>query len=217
MLSHHLYRHMRTSHQDENETYIYQCAECESSYINRDDYFDHCLEHATETLICSLCNYKANDIEDINQHIASHKSNLYYCDYCPCIYTGQEMLNEHLIEKHSNELCAIGEDEIEFIVDAATKSTGLTKREKRKAESSSRTATKRVKDESFDRNSIDISEAAFIEYEEIQAPVKEETRKKTSSTKADNIQRIKMSKSEINRLRKAGKIVMENGMLVMRD
>lgn len=230
MLSHHLYRHMRTSHQNEDETYTLQCPECDEQFLQRELFFDHCLNHAQESLICPMCKLEADSIEIINDHICVHsKSDMYFCDYCSCIFMNQDELNEHFMEKHSEELCAIGEDEIEFIVEKPTPKIKREKKESADAPLSKRSKPNVTQEIQFLSTPIP-SGASFIEYEEIAEPVKIEKPKakliKPTAKKPEKeeikksvttVQRVKMSQSEIKRLQMEGKIIMQDGLLVMKQ
>lgn len=211
MFSHHLYRHLRTSHQNEDETIILQCPdpECEQNFNSREIFIDHCTEHALSTQICPMCKFTSESMDAINKHMELHiNSDMYFCEYCPTIYMNQEDLNEHLVEKHSNELCSIDEEEIEFIVD-----TG-----KRKQSTSSAAPSKKQK-----QIEKDLEGASFIEYEEIaENPIKLEpktkqvVKKESPKPATTRVSRVKMSQSEIERLKKEGKIIYQDGLLIMK-
>lgn len=218
---------MRTSHRSLDETITLQCPDCEESFIQRELFFDHCLDHASDSFICPMCKFEGDSIASINAHIHMHsKSDMYFCDYCSCIFMSHESLNDHLMDKHSDCLCAIGEDEIEFIVEKPNKEK---KRESVKTEGP---PTKKIKQNSASEIKFFSTPigASFVEYEEINDSVEvknEKTRipkkviqeeKLTSPSKSvQTVQRVKMTQSEIKRLQKEGKIIMQGGMLVMKQ
>lgn len=229
MLSHHLYRHMRTSHKNEDEAIILQCPECEENFNQREVFFDHCLEHATVSLICPLCKYETDSMDDINNHVLLHsKSDMYFCDYCSCIFMSQDVLNNHFEEKHSEELCGIVEDEFEYI--ESTPKTSV-KREKDKSFKTPDVPNKRQKiKQEIQYIESPMSGASFIEFEEeVMEPIKVETtpqksttvtakkQKPVKPTQTTTIQRVKMTINEIKKLQDEGKIVMQDGMLVMKQ
>lgn len=214
MLSHHLYRHMRTSHQNEMETLTLQCPECDQNYNSRETFIEHCIEHALDSQVCPMCKFCSESIEEITLHMDLHfKSDMYFCDYCACIYMNQDDLNEHLVDKHSTELCSIGEEEIELIEEPQKFETTT----KRKQNSTSAVPSKKQKQ--IDQS---LEGASFIEYEEIE-PVKAEPKprpaivKESSKTPTSRVSRVKMSQSEIERLKKEGKIIVQDGVLIMKS
>ncbi|KAG5675056.1 hypothetical protein PVAND_004994 [Polypedilum vanderplanki] len=237
MLSHHLYRHMRTSHRNADEDITIPCPECDIVFDQRDAFFEHCREHVTVTHICPMCKYKGEDFDDINAHVSLHcKSSMYFCDYCSCIFMTQEVLNEHFIEKHSDELCAIGEEEIEFIVEEkpVAKESNKRTRDKRDDSISVVSRPKRLKQQvQYDESQI--TGASFVEFEEeITEPIKidkikestakpvkkgdvsKASPKNSSQTTTTTIQRVKMSQSEIQKLQREGKIIVQDGMFIMK-
>lgn len=205
---------MRTSHQNEEEAIVLQCPECEQNFASREVFIEHCTEHALSTQICPMCKFTSGSINEINEHMELHiNSDMYFCEYCPTIYMSQQELNEHLIEKHSNELCSIDEEEIEFIVDSPKLDTG-----KRKQSNSSTVPSKKQKQ--IDKN---LEGASFIEYEEIaENPIKFEPKakkvvnKESPKSASTRVSRVKMSQSEIERLKKEGKIIYQDGLLIMK-
>lgn len=204
---------MRTSHQNEEDSLTLQCPECDQNYHSRDTFIDHCIEHALVSQICPMCKFSSENIEEITSHMDLHfKSDMYFCDYCACIYMNQDDLNEHLVDKHSTELCSIGEEEIELI-DEPQKSETTSKR---KQNPSTAVPSKKLKQ--IDGN---LEGASFIEYEEIE-PVKSEPKFRTSivkespKTRTSQVSRVKMSQSEIERLKKEGKIIVQDGVLIMK-
>lgn len=209
---------MRTSHQSEDETVILQCPECEQNYNSRDSFIDHCMEHALDSQVCPMCKFASESIEEITEHIDLHaKSDMYFCDYCATIYMNQEELNEHLVEKHSNELCAIGEEEIEFIVETPKIDEHSAKRKQKTLE-----VVPSKKQKQIDN----MEGVTFIEYEEVSEPVKPEPKSRPVAAavkespkpaQTARLSRVKMSQSEIDRLKKAGKITMQDGLLVMKS
>lgn len=241
MLSHHLYRHMRTSHRSEDDDITIQCPDCDSVFNQRELFFDHCLEHVNVTNICPMCKYENEDLEEINAHVLLHsKSDMYFCDYCSCIFMTQEVLNDHFIEKHSNELCAIGEDEVELIVENAI----VAKREIERSDDFETTTSvcKKFKPQNVEVEYVEetpvVTGASFVEYDEEieeELPIKleksiplaitnklkkEDIKKvlpKKMTTTTATIQRVKMSQSEIKRLQKEGKIIVKDGVLVMKN
>ena len=231
MLSHHLYRHMRTSHKNDDEAITLQCPECEENFDQREVFFDHCLDHATASLICPMCKYEGDSIEDINSHVLLHsKRDMYFCDYCSSIFMSQDVLNDHFVEKHSEELCGIVEDEIEYVVDQSGKAQ--IKYETDKSFKTPQPPSKKLK-VAHEPQYIEspMTAASFVEYEEISEPIKAEKtptktinvtnntegQKQAKTSPTTTIQRVKMSLSEIKRLQKEGKIVMQDGMLVMKQ
>lgn len=192
MLSHHLYRHTRTSHQNDS-TMTFQCPDCTDNVLfdNREEFIDHCLVHAVETLVCPLCRAPFDNIDHASNHIVLHsKSDMYFCDYCNLVYLSQDELNNHFTDMHSNELCSIGDEVIEFIVDNRAEIKEAGDKRKRKPsfsdEEGNRLTSKVSKDEQFqimkeDYADQNIDNMSFIEYEEIeletQEPSSHETQK----------------------------------------
>lgn len=221
MLSHHLYRHMRTSHHDTEEQIVLQCPVCEQNFSQRDPFFEHCIEHALDTQVCPMCKFASESTEEIADHIDLHsKSSMYFCDYCASIYMSEAELNKHFYESHPNELCSVGEEEFEFVIENAPKTAPLAK--KRKEKPSPEIASKKVNN--------DFEGLSFVEYEEIietakpeikrqkknQATIKEEEAPQISSVSTATSSRIKMSQSEVDRLKKEGKIFAQDGVLIMK-
>jgi hypothetical protein len=125
----------------------------------------------------------------------------------------QDELNEHLVDKHQNELCSIDEEEIELVVEPPKSET------KRKQTFTTPVPSKKLKvDKQIDQNLEGVS---FIEYEEIE-PVKSEPKtrsavKVSQKTQAPQMSRVKMSQSDIDRLKKEGKIIDQDGVLIMKQ
>lgn len=174
MLSHHLYRHMRTSHNVQQVSY--RCPQCELDFSDREEFFDHCIEHAEDSFNCPLCKVKFDTAENAVHHVHLHeKSDMHYCDYCNLIYMNMEDLNQHFDVEHSNELCSIGE-EVEFLVQEkpVAKKRKLDEVET-KSENNSRNnelIAYAIEDENFEFlnddqfTATEITGAAFVEYEE---------------------------------------------------
>lgn len=136
MLSHHLSRHARISHQHPG---AYQCTICNESFEDRSTYIDHCTQHATESLQCPLCKTCFDDIDQVMAHLTLHSENEEYsCDYCDMVYLDQDDLEKHFIEQHNNEICSIagGEETIEFIVygDHLKSANNYSRKTKRKTD-----------------------------------------------------------------------------------
>ena len=136
MLSHHLSRHARTSHQHPGN---YQCTICSQIFEDRSNYFDHCTTHAVESLQCPLCKINFDDIDQVTAHLTLHNENEEYsCDYCDMVFLDQDYLEKHFIDQHNNEICSIagGEETIEFIVygDHVKAANDYSRKPKRKVE-----------------------------------------------------------------------------------
>lgn len=185
MLSHHLCRHMKTTHGIKEEAVQYQCQECEEIFIDRDDFFSHCLEHAEETLTCPLCRMTFEHNKDAAEHIAAHSvSDMYYCDYCNSIFMNQDDLNHHFMDQHSEELCSVGE-EFEYIVEdkddkpksAKRTSNSVSESSAKKFKSAGMSyEVKELDNESYEYldneqyvMTSDIDGAGFVEYEEVES------------------------------------------------
>jgi anaerobic selenocysteine-containing dehydrogenase len=186
---------------------------------------DHIMEHALDSKICPMCKFTSDQDDEICDHIELHaKSDMYFCDYCANIYMSEETLNEHFMESHSEELCSIGEEGVEYVVENPPKEKETAKlisnlKRGRKPASSAEAPSKKFKKDIISENEIE--GASFVEYEEIaevdeaeEEMRKPETKKEVSPQKP---MRIKMSQKEIKRLQKEGKITMQNGMLVMKN
>lgn len=203
---------MRTAHQNEEDSLTLQCPDCEENFHSRESFIEHCMEHALETQICPMCKFSSESIQDITNHLDQHfKSDMYFCDYCACIYMDQEGLSDHLVEKHSNELCSIGEEEIEFIE---------PQKEAPKKRKQIPTTTVQSKKQKQIEN---LESASFIEYEEIET-LKEERKLPSvfkeslaKSLPTAKVSRVKMAPSEIERLKKEGKIIVQDGVLIMKS
>lgn len=218
----------------------YQCQECEEVFLDRDEFFQHCLVHADITLCCPLCKISFESNKDAADHITLHSdSDMYFCDYCNSVFMMQEDVDHHTAEHHSEELCTIGE---EFEV------VDLPK--KRQGETQSEPASKRVKEDTitYDLKEIDSSQyeyldeeqiisdgAAFVEYEEIESEYVQQSKsvqpkrttraseagkKSTSPVQPKPLPMkpkvIKMTQARIEQLKKEGKIEMKDGNLMMR-
>lgn len=147
MLSHHLSRHARTSHQLPG---AYQCTICNEMFEDRSNYIDHCTKHAAESLQCPLCKTGFDDIDQVMAHLTLHSENEEYsCDYCDMVFLDQDDLEKHFIDQHNNEICSIagGEDTIEFIVygDHLKSGNNYSRKPKRKAENSIKNPSSRIK------------------------------------------------------------------------
>lgn len=241
MLSHHLYRHVRTSHAVKEEVVSYHCQECEEVYLDRDEFFQHCQDHAESTMSCPLCKLSFETSKEVSDHIVLHSdSDMYFCDYCNSVFMTQDDVDNHTAEHHSEELCTMGE-EFEYI-DVA---------KKRKNSDKVESAGKKMKDDIiYDMREIDSNQyeyldeeqciipdgAAFVEYEEIEpdyvAPVKVPPSKRTTRAsdgvkqKAPEVQHkplptrtktVKMTPARIEQLKKEGKIEEKDGNLIMRQ
>lgn len=213
MLSHHLYRHMRTSHNEQEETIILQCPVCEENFLSNDSFFEHCMQHALDTQICPMCKYESENAEDVVNHIELHsKSSMYFCDYCASIFMSEDELHTHFGESHSNELCSIAADESEISEEIVP----LVKKEptKRKQKFSSPEGAKRAKIN-------EIEGLSYVEYEEVTEVEKpEKITRVTKDSQKFTIKpttRVKMTQNEIKRLQKEGKIVVQNGVYIMKQ
>lgn len=191
-LSHHLYRHMRTTHSTQEVT-TYQCPECEEVYVDREEFFNHAIEHASLTLTCPLCKLVYETVEDVTDHIIVHsKSDMHFCDYCNLVYMNSEDLQGHFMDAHSEELCAVGE-EIEFIVEdpvqaSAAKKRKTTEKPVKKKEKDEEIVRTYEMDENYEEDYSDqyivndIDGASFVEYEEIAEDDYEPAAKATKPT-----------------------------------
>lgn len=126
----------------------------------------------------------------------------------------QDDLNEHLVDKHSNELCSIGEEEIELVIEPPPKANETTSKRKQTTASSAVPSKKQKQiEQSFEG-------VSYIEYEEVE-PVKPEPKSrpavKDSKSPSTRVSRVKMSQSEIDRLKKEGKIIVQDGVLIMKS
>jgi uncharacterized C2H2 Zn-finger protein len=120
---------MRTTHNTQ-EVASYQCPECEEVYSDRDEFFNHAIEHANMTLTCPLCKLLFENVDDVTDHVIVHsKSDMHFCDYCNLVYMSSEDLQTHFMDAHSEELCAVGE-EIEFIVEEPVEQASAAKKRK---------------------------------------------------------------------------------------
>lgn len=179
-MSHHLYRHMRTSHLTQ-ETASFQCPECEEVFSDRQEFFNHAIEHAEMTLTCPLCKLVYDNAEDVTEHLVVHsKSDMHFCDYCNCIFMTADELQNHFMDVHSEELCAVGE-EIEFIVEPEQQLPVAKKRKisekqikvsvTKKEEVDAGYEIQEINDEEYDYSNqfivSDMDGASFVEYEEI--------------------------------------------------
>ena len=240
MLSHHLYRHMRTTHNFQQVTY--QCPLCESDFTERKEFFTHCIEHADDCLKCPLCKTSFVNTDEALHHLVLHeKSDMHYCDYCNLIFMNNEDLNQHYDDEHSNELCSIGED-IEFIVQekpvAKKRKIDEPARKSGRKKNDSETISYNIQETDgeyfeFLADEREIGGAAFVEYEEVDtsyvqpaSPAKpvvklEDPKRKTYAAPAKKmptkVERVKMSQSEIEQLKKEGKIKVVNGQMVMKS
>ena len=147
MLSHHLSRHARTSHQLPG---AYQCTICNEMFEDRANYIDHCTKHAAESLQCPLCKTIFDDIDQVMAHLTLHSENEEYsCDYCDMVFLNQDDLEKHFIDQHNNEICSItgGEETIEFIVygDHLKSGNNYSRKPKRKAEDSIENPSSKMK------------------------------------------------------------------------
>lgn len=219
MLSHHLYRHMRTTHNTE-EQIILQCPVCDINYSQRDPFFEHCMEHALDTQICPMCKFASESADEIADHIDLHsKSSMYFCDYCASIYMSEADLNEHFSESHTNELCSVGEEEFELVIESTPKVAPAANK-KRKQKPSSEITPKKTH--------ADFEGLSFVEYEEIVETAKPEIKRQkkdqitikeeTSDVSSPALSRVKMKmpQSVVRQLKKEGKIVSQDGVLIMK-
>lgn len=212
---------MRTTHNAE-EQIILQCPVCELNFSQRDPFFEHCMEHALDTQVCPMCKFASESSEEIADHIDLHsKSSMYFCDYCASIYMSEAELNEHFSESHTNELCSVGEEEFELVIENTPKVAPSTAGKKRKLKTSPESASKKA--------NADFEGLSFVEYEEIvetakpdikrprnnPITVKEET-SEISSQPVSTMSRIKMPQSVVIQLKKEGKIVSQDGVLIMK-
>jgi hypothetical protein len=136
----------------------------------------------------------------------------------------QDDLNEHFIAKHSNELCAIGEEEFEFIVENPVKRSNTEKMDE-----VAPSPTKKLKLSSKKQQQLEDAEE-YIEYEEFIEDSPKMTKSKSSRTSArkppkkettkaqplDEVPRVKLTMAEIEKLKKEGKILVRDGKFIMK-